>query len=75
VGKRPPRKISKAYPCRRTYSLRRAAAFSTGEKEIEKVFRLPEGSVWLHLRNGRSARTDKSIDSLLKEILVGEWLL
>jgi len=40
----PPRKNSKAYPCRRTYSLRRDAAVSTGEKEIEKVFGLPEGS-------------------------------
>ena len=63
----PSRKNSKAYPCRRTYSLCKDAAVSTGEKEIEKVFGLPEGSVWLHLRDGRRARADKSIDSFLKD--------
>jgi len=58
---------SKAYPCRRTYSLLKDAAVSTGGKEIEIFFGLPEGSVWLHLRAGRRGMADKSIDSLLKD--------
>lgn len=55
----------KQFPARRKFNLRRDATVSTGQREIERVFGLPEGSVRLHLPSGRPARADKSIDALL----------
>jgi hypothetical protein len=36
------------------------ATVATGQREIERVFGLPEGSVRLHLPSGRPARADKA---------------
>ena len=55
----------KQFPARRKFNLRRDASVATGQREIERVFGLPEGSVRLHLPSGRPARADKSIDALL----------
>jgi len=55
----------KQFPARRKFNLRRDATVATGQREIERVFGLPEGSVRLHLPSGRPARADKSIDALL----------
>ena len=55
----------KQFPARRKFNLRRDATVATGQREVERVFGLPEGSVRLHLPSGRPARADKSIDALL----------
>ena len=55
------------FSAKRKFNLRRDASVGAGQKEIEKVFGLPEGSVKIHLPSGRKARTDKSIDSLLND--------
>ena len=55
----------KQFPARRKFNLRRDATVASGQREIERVFGLPEGSVRLHLPSGRPARADKSIDALL----------
>jgi hypothetical protein len=59
-------KKHKEFPAKRKFSLRRDALVSSGQREIERVFRLPEGSVRFHLRSGRRARADKSIRALLE---------
>jgi len=59
----------KQFPARRKFNLRRDATVASGQREIERVFGLPEGSVRLHLLSGRPARADKSIDSLLNGYL------
>ena len=56
---------TKQFPARRKFNLRRDATVASGQREIERVFGLPEGSVRLHLPSGRPARADKSIDALL----------
>jgi hypothetical protein len=62
------RKIAKKqFPARRKFNLRRDASVATGQREIERVFGLPEGSVRLHLPSGRPARADKSIDAFLDD--------
>lgn len=61
------KKAAKEFPAKRKFSLRRDASVGSGQYEIERVFGLPEGSVHLHLPNGRSARVDKSIEALLSD--------
>ncbi len=62
------RKIAKKeFPARRKFNLRRDASVATGQRKIEQVFGLPEGSVRLHLPSGRPARADKGIDALLDD--------
>jgi hypothetical protein len=58
---------SKEFPARRKFSLRIDATVATGQKKIEEVFGLPEGSVRFHLPSGRSARSDKSIQAILSD--------
>jgi hypothetical protein len=58
---------SKQFPARRKFSLRRDASVGAGQREIERVFGLPEGSVRLHLPSGRPARVDKSAGALLSD--------
>ena len=55
------------FPARRKFSLRRDASVGAGQREIERVFGLPEGSVRLHLPSGRPARVDKSAGALLAD--------
>jgi hypothetical protein len=57
----------KEFPARRKFNLRRDASIGTGQRKIERVFGLPEGSVRLHLPSGRPARTDKSVKALLSD--------
>ena len=57
----------KQFPARRKFSLRRDASVGAGQREIERVFGLPEGSVRLHLPSGRPARADKSAGALLAD--------
>ena len=57
----------KQFPARRKFSLRRDASVGAGQREIERVFGLPEGSVRLHLPSGRPARVDKSAGALLTD--------
>ena len=58
---------AKIYPARRKFALRADASVESGQREIEKVFKLPEGSVRLGLRSGRAARKDKGIGAFLKD--------
>jgi hypothetical protein len=55
------------YPATRKFLLRRDATVSSGQREIERVFGLPKGSVRLELPTGRRARADKSIGALLSD--------
>jgi hypothetical protein len=57
----------KQYPAKRKFSLRRDASVGSGNREIERVFGLPEGSVRLQLPSGKRARVDKSVGSLLSD--------
>jgi hypothetical protein len=63
----PNNEIPKQYAAKRKFNLRRDACVATGTREIERVFGLPEGSVRLHLPNGRRARADKTIGALLSD--------
>jgi hypothetical protein len=51
----------------RSRALRRDAKVGRAERRIETIFTLPEGSVHLHRPSGRRARSDKSVDALLKD--------
>jgi len=62
------KKETTEFPAKRKFSLRRDASVASGQREIERVFRLPEGSIRFHLPSGRRARGDKSIRALL-----GDW--
>jgi len=57
----------KEFPARRKFALRRDASVGTGQRNIERAFVLPRGSVHLVLPNGRRARADKTIDALLAD--------
>ncbi len=61
------RKASKSYPALRKFGLRSDASVESGQREIERVFKLPAGSVRLLLPSRRSARSDKSIEALLRD--------
>jgi hypothetical protein len=61
------RRIEKKFPAKRKFALRRDASVGNGQREIERVFVLPEGSVRLFLPSGRRARSDKSVDALLAD--------
>ena len=58
-------RIGKTFPAKRKFALRSDASVGTGQREIERVFGLPEGSVRLFLPTGRPARSDKSVGALL----------
>lgn len=60
-------KTAKQFPAKRKFALRRDASVGTGQREIERVFNLPEGSVRLFVPSGRRARSDKSIGALLTD--------
>jgi hypothetical protein len=55
------------YPARRKSALRRDATVASGQRETERVFDLPSGSVRFELPSGRRARTDKTIGALLSD--------
>jgi hypothetical protein len=55
------------YTPRRVFSMRSDASVWTAQREIERVFGLPEGSVYLVLPSGRRARSDKNIGSLVND--------
>lgn len=61
---KPPKK---QFPAKRKFNLRRDASIATGQRKIEQVFGLPEGSVRFHLPSGRRARADKSVRALLAD--------
>ena len=63
----PKRKASKSYPATRKFGLRSDASVETGQREIEKVFKLPTGSVRLLRPSLRAARSDKSIEALVRD--------
>jgi hypothetical protein len=63
----PSKPNSKSYPARRKFALRADASVEAGQREIEKVFKLPSGSVRLRLPSGRAARADKAIGALLRD--------
>ena len=52
---------------RRTRSLRRDSSVASAEREIERVFGLPKGSVRLVNPNQRKARSDKMVGALLSD--------
>lgn len=58
---------NKAFPAKRKFALRRDASVAAGQREIARVFGLPDGSVLLHLPSGRRSRADKSIGALLAD--------
>jgi hypothetical protein len=47
--------------------IRRDASIDRAEREMERVFGLPRGCIRLVLPNGRKARTDKLVGSLLSD--------
>jgi hypothetical protein len=61
------RASGKEFPAKRKFAIRRDASVGAAQREIERVFRLPEGSIRFHLPSGRRARADKSIGALLAE--------
>jgi len=52
-------------PSRRKLSLRRDSSVGSAEREIERVFGLPKGSVQLINPNHRKARSDKLVGTLV----------
>lgn len=60
-------KTKTTFPAKRKFALRRDASVGSGQREIERVFSLPEGSVRLYLPSDRPARSDKSISALLAD--------
>lgn len=54
-------------PARRKISLRRDALVGSAEREIARVFGLPEGSVRLVNPDNRKARSDKLVGALLHD--------
>lgn len=63
----PTKTASRERKARRKNQLRRDASVGTAQREIERVFGLPVGSVRLVNPNRTKARSDKSIDSLLTD--------
>jgi hypothetical protein len=63
----PAEKPTRSYPAARKFALRTDATVESGQKEIERVFKLPRGSVRFVLPSGRRARSDKSIEALLRD--------
>jgi len=63
------KKEAREYPARRKFSLRSDATVESGQREIERVFGLPKGSVrfMLPTRKPRAARCDKTIEALLRD--------
>lgn len=59
--------VRRKYPARRKFALRSDASVKSGQRRIEKVFKLPEGSVRLVLPSGRKARSDKKIEAWLRD--------
>jgi len=64
-------KATREYPAKRKYVLRRDATVANGQREIESVFGLPQGSVHLMRPTGRRARGDKTVNALLADWGVG----
>ena len=60
------RKRAKSFPAARKFALRIDASVASGQRSIEKEFKLPPGSVRLVLRSGRAARSDRMIKTLLE---------
>ena len=58
---------NREFPAKRKFAPRRDASVTAGQREIERVFALPEGSVRLYLPSGRRARGDKTIGALLAD--------
>lgn len=63
----PAKKPAKTYPAKRKFGLRSDASVESGQREIERVFKLPTGSVRLLLPTRRPARSDKSIEALIRD--------
>ncbi len=62
-----PQDQSRTYPATRKYALRTDSTVESALREIERVFKLPEGSVRLVLPSGRAARKDKMVGALLDD--------
>ena len=58
---------SKEYTPKRVFSMRSDASVRRAQREVERVFGLPEGSVLLVLPSGRRARADKTIGALIDD--------
>ena len=54
-------------PARRKISLRSDSSVGSAEREIERVFGLPKGSVRLVNPDKRKARSDKLVGALLSD--------
>jgi hypothetical protein len=60
-------RISKEESARRKRSIRRDSHVGSAERQIERVFGLPEGSVRLLKPDGKNARSDKLVGAFLRE--------
>jgi hypothetical protein len=60
-------RVTRERPARRKISVRRDSSVGSAEREIERVFGLPEGSVRLVNPDLRKARSDKLVGALLKD--------
>ena len=63
----PDSSIKHERPARRKISLRRDASVGNAEREIERVFGMPKGSVRLVNPDHRKARSDKLVGALLDD--------
>jgi hypothetical protein len=61
------RKSPKSFPAARKLALRSGVSVESDQYEIERLFKLPSGSVRLLLPSGRAARSDKSIAALARD--------
>ena len=53
------------YLAKRKFALRRDASVAAGQRRIEVDYVLPRGSVRLQLKNGKNARANMKIETLL----------
>jgi hypothetical protein len=60
-------RVTKEESARRTRSIRSDSFVRSAEREIERVFGLPAGSVRLVNPDGKDARSDKSMAAFLSD--------
>ena len=63
----PKKPAPKEFPATRKFALRSDSSVATATRTIERIFRLPPGSIRFELPSGRRARADKSIGALLAD--------
>jgi hypothetical protein len=60
-------RVKREESARRTRSIRRDTSVGSAEREIERVFGVPAGSVRLVNTHGKDARSDKTLAAFLAD--------